>query len=111
MIDLIEKSLLTGLGALVLTQKKAEELATELKNRLNLGEEKGQELLKLLSDTARSNQHKLEEVAREEVRQVCADMGLASKDELKSLAKKIQILEKELKTLRQAAKDDASNAC
>jgi len=111
MIDLIEKSLLTGLGALTLTQQKAEELAAELKRKWNLTEEKGQELLKLLSDTARGNQRKLEEIAREEVRRACADIGLVSKDELNRLAKKIQHLEKELGKLRRVEKDDNPRAC
>jgi polyhydroxyalkanoate synthesis regulator phasin len=111
MIDLIEKSLLTGLGALALTQQKAEELAAELKRKLNLGEEKGQELLKLLSDTARSNQRNLEEIAREEVRRACADIGLVNKEELNRLVKKIQHLEKELGKLRRAEKNDSPSAC
>lgn len=100
MIDIIEKSLLAGIGVLALTQKKAEEMATELKSKLDLSEEKGQELLNQLSDVARSNQQKLEEAAREEVRRVCTDLGLVTKDELQRLAKKITALEKELKELR-----------
>jgi polyhydroxyalkanoate synthesis regulator phasin len=111
MIDFIEKTVLTGLGALALTQKKAEELAGELKRQFNLSEEKGQELVKILSDTARNNQLKLEEIARKEVHRICADLGLASKDELNRLARKVQSLEKELKQLRLAAQDDAPTAC
>jgi polyhydroxyalkanoate synthesis regulator phasin len=111
MIDIIEKSLLTGLGALTLTQKKAEELADELKKKLNLGEEKGQELLKVLSDMARNNQQKLEEIAREEVQRICTDLGMASKDEVSRLAKKIGGLEKELRALQRAAEDNAPTTC
>ncbi|MGE4543528.1 MAG: hypothetical protein AB7D06_05400 [Pedobacter sp.] len=111
MIELIEKSLLTALGALTLTQKKAEELAVELKSKLNLSEEKGQELLKLLTDTARNNQQRLEEVAREEVRRACEDIGLVSKEELHRLAKKIQTLEKDIHKMRRGKEDDTPSAC
>lgn len=111
MIDLIEKSLLTALGALTLSQQKAEELAAGLKHKLNLGEEKGQELLKLLTDTAKNNQQRLEEVAREEVRRACEDIGLVSKEELSRLAKKIQTLEKDIHKMRRAKENDTSSAC
>ncbi|APG25253.1 MAG: phasin superfamily protein [Syntrophotalea acetylenica] len=111
MIDLIEKSLLTGLGALTLTQKKVEQMADELKRRLNLSEEKGRELLTLLSDMARDNQQKLEEIAREEVQRICTDLGMVKKDELNRLAKKVQALEKELRALQQATQDDAPGKC
>lgn len=111
MIDLIEKSLLTALGALTVTQKKAEELAAELKRKLNLSEEKGQELLKLLKDTAKNNQQRLEQMAREEVRRACDDLGLASKEEINRLAKKIQTLEKDIHKMRRAKEDDTPSAC
>lgn len=111
MIDLIEKSLLTGIGVLALSQKKAEELATELKNRLDLSEEKGQELLRNLSEVARGNQQKLEDAARAEVRKVCADLGLVTRDELQRLTKKIAALEKELKELRRDSGTPTSGAC
>lgn len=111
MIDLIEKSLLTALGALTLTQKKAEELAAELKRTLNLSEEKGQELLKLFADTAKNNQRKLEEVAREEVRRACTDLGLASKDELHRLSKKVQTLEETISKMQRAEEDDLPSTC
>ena len=111
MIDLIEKSVLTALGALTLTQQKAEELTAELKRKLNLSEEKGQELLKLLTDTVKNNQKRLEEVAREEVRRACDDIGLVSKEELNRLAKKIQTLEKDIHKMRRAKEDDTPSTC
>jgi hypothetical protein len=43
MIEMIEKTLLAGIGALSLTQKKAEELIDELQKQFNLSEDKGRE--------------------------------------------------------------------
>ena len=48
MFEVIEKTLLTALGAASLTQKKAEELTAELKERFNLSEEEGQCLIEKL---------------------------------------------------------------
>jgi polyhydroxyalkanoate synthesis regulator phasin len=101
MIELMEKSLLAGIGALSLTQKKAEELIAELRKQYNLSEEKGRELLDRLQETARENQNKLEELAREEVRKASERLGLVTADEFEKLRKKVQQLEKQL---RQAAK-------
>ena len=97
MIELFEKTLLTGIGALSLTQKKAEELIGELQRQFNLSEEKGRELLAKLQETARENQSRLEEVAREEVRKASDRLGLVTAEEFEKLRKKVQQLEKLLK--------------
>ncbi len=100
MIELLEKTLLAGMGALTLTQQKAEELVSELKTRLDLSEDKGRELLDRLQKSAKDNQKKLEEMAQEEVRKACERIGVVTADELKALQKKVAKLEKELKTLK-----------
>ena len=100
MIELFEKTLLAGMGALSLTQQKAEELVDEMKSRLDLSEEKGRELLDKLQSMAKDNQKKLEELAQEEVRKACDRVGVATDEDLKTLTKKINKLEKELKALK-----------
>jgi len=100
MIELFEKTLLAGMGALSLTQQKAEELVDELKSRLDLSEDKGRELLERLQNMAKENQKKLEDLAQEEVRKACDRIGVATDEDLKALTKKIQKLEKELKALK-----------
>lgn len=100
MIELFEKTLLAGMGAITLTQQKAEELVGELKSRLDLSEEKGRELLERLQKTAQENQKKLEESAQEEVRKACSRVGVATDEDLKALEKKINKLEKQLKALK-----------
>jgi len=100
MIELFEKTLLAGMGALTLTQQKAEELVDELKSRLDMSEEKGRELLDRLQQTAKESQKKLEDAAQQEVRKACERVGVATSEELKTLQKKVQKLEKELKAIK-----------
>ena len=76
MIELLEKTLLAGIGALSLTQKKAEELVDELQKQFNLSEDKGRELFAKLQETAKENQSRLEDLAREEVRKASERLGL-----------------------------------
>jgi len=101
MIEIIEKALLTGLGALSMSQKKAEELVCELKERLNLSEEEGKKLLDKLQQTAKENQSKLESVAQEEVKKAFERMGVVTEEEFNTLKKKVDALEKKLKALEQ----------
>jgi polyhydroxyalkanoate synthesis regulator phasin len=97
MTDIIEKTLLAGIGALALSQRKAEELVNELQRQFNLGEEKGQELLNSVQQAIRDQQQKLEEIARQEVQRTCSRLGLITREEFDGLQKKVQLLEKRLK--------------
>ena len=97
MIELFEKTLLTAVGAATLTQKKAEELLQELRDKLNISEEEGKEFLKKIQDAVTQNQEKLQEQAREEVKKACERMGMVTVAEFDKLKKKVTALEKKLK--------------
>ncbi len=97
MNDLIEKTLLAGIGALALSQKKAEELVEGLQRQFNLSEEKGQELLNKLQEAVSSQQQRLEEVAREELKNSAVRLGLVDREEFKLLVERIERLEQRLK--------------
>ncbi|PLX79899.1 MAG: phasin superfamily protein [Desulfuromonas sp.] len=99
MFELIEKAALTAMGAVALSQKKAEELLGDLKSRYDMTEEEGKEFLNKLQDAAKQNQEKLEEMAQEEVKKTCERMGVVTQDEFAKLQKKVQQLEKKLKEL------------
>jgi polyhydroxyalkanoate synthesis regulator phasin len=98
MIDFIEKTMLAGFGALSLTQKKSEELLKEVKERIDLTEEEGKQLLSRLQDAAKESQKKFEDLARDEVQKAGSRMGFVAKEEFDALAKKVSKLEKQLKT-------------
>ncbi len=97
MLEIVEKTLLAGIGALSLTQKKTEDLLDELKERLNLSEEEGKSLLEKLQKTAKDNQKKLEDLAGEEVKKACERIGVVTEEEFTKLQKKVDLLEKQLK--------------
>jgi len=97
MIELFEKTLLTAVGAATLTQKKAEELLQELREKLNISEEEGKDFLKKVQDAVAQNQAKLQEQAREEVKKACERMGVVTIAEFDKLRKKVAQLEKKLK--------------
>jgi polyhydroxyalkanoate synthesis regulator phasin len=97
MIELLEKSLLTAVGAMTLTQKKTEELLQEMREKLNLSEEEGRTFLKKIQEAATQNQEKLQELAQAEVKKTCERMGVVTAEEFDKLKKKVNQLEKKLK--------------
>jgi len=99
MLEIIEKTMLTGIGAVSLTQKKAEELIDDLKEKLNLSEDEGKKLLEKLQSAAKENQQKLEEMAREEVKKACERAGVVTEEEFAGLKKKVAELEKQVKAM------------
>jgi polyhydroxyalkanoate synthesis regulator phasin len=99
MLEIIEKTLLAGIGVASMTQKKAEEVIDDLKEKLNLTEDEGKKLLDRLQDAAKENQKKLEDMAREEVKKACARAGVVTEEDFARLQKKVVDLEKQLKAL------------
>ena len=97
MIELFEKTLLTAVGAMTLTQKKSEELLQELRVKLNISEEEGKDFLKKAREAVAQNQEKLQGQAREEVKKACERMGVITVAEFDKLKKKVAQLEKKLK--------------
>lgn len=97
MIDFLEKTMLAGFGALSLTQKKSEELLKEIRERIDLSEEEGKQLLARLQESAKENQKKLEDLAREEIQKAASRVGFVTREDHDTLVKKVARLEKQLK--------------
>ena len=96
MFELLEKAVLTGLGALSLTQKKAEEIVTELKEKYKMSEEEGKAFLDKLQGMAKEGRERVGEIAESEVKKVIERVGLVSRDEFDQLRKRLDELEKRL---------------
>jgi polyhydroxyalkanoate synthesis regulator phasin len=96
MLDLIEKVVMTTIGVAAITQKKAEELVTEMKDRYKLSEDEGKNLVERIQTMARENREKVREMAEAEVQKVVERLGLVSVDELERLKKRVQELEARL---------------
>ncbi|MCP3177086.1 phasin family protein [Desulfuromonas sp. KJ2020] len=97
MLEFLEKTLFTTVGAVALSQKRAEELLKEMKERFDITEEEGKAFLSNLQEKAKENQQKLEQAAREEVKKACERAGVVTTDEFEKLRKKVAQLEKLVK--------------
>jgi polyhydroxyalkanoate synthesis regulator phasin len=96
MFELLEKTVLTGLGALAMSQKKAEEMAAELKEKYKLSEEEGKAFLEKLQSFSKESRDKITELAEAEVRKVIDRAGLVPKSDYDELVKRVNALEQKL---------------
>jgi polyhydroxyalkanoate synthesis regulator phasin len=93
MFELFEKAALTGLGFLSLSQKKAEELLTELKEKYKVSEEEGKAFLDKMQGMAKESKERVTEIAENEVRKAMDRMGLVSREEFDRLLRRVEALE------------------
>jgi len=93
MLELFEKVVMTTIGVAAITQKKAEELVAEMKDRFKLSEDEGKQLVEKLQTLAKENREKVTEMAEAEVKKVVDRLGLVSREEYDRLAKRVQELE------------------
>jgi len=93
MFEMAEKIMLTGMGALCMTQKKAEEMANEMKERFNMTEEEGKAFVEKMQQNFEQSQKKLEEMAQQEIRQAADRLGMVSREEFEKLQQRVEQLE------------------
>lgn len=93
MLELLEKVVMSTIGVAAITQKKAEELAAEMRDRFTMSEEEGKHLVDKIQAIARENREKVTEMAEAEVRKVIERLGLISREEYDRLSKRVEELE------------------
>ena len=100
MFELLEKTLLVGMGTLSLSQKKAEELRQELRQRFNVSEEEGKVLIDRLQQTASDYQRRATELAQEEAKKAYERLGVATREDFDQLQQRLTALEQRLDQLQ-----------
>ncbi len=94
MFELFEKAVLTGLGVLSLSQKKAEEMLEELKERYKVSEDEGKAFLEKMQGMARESREKITEIAEAEVNKVVERLGMVPREEFDRLKTRVEALER-----------------
>lgn len=93
MIELLKKTMLTGIGLAVLTKEKVEELGREMVKQGEISEKEGKEfmddLLKQSEDSRKNFESQLDKLVKNAV----GRMNLATKDEIAELSERLARLE------------------
>lgn len=93
MLELIKKTLLTGVGLAVVTKEKIEELSNDLVKKGQLSEQEGRQFIDDLLKKSEQAQKDLETRIENSVHSVVDKLNLVTKDDVAALEAKIEALE------------------
>ncbi len=96
MIELIRRGILLGLGALSLTQEKAKSFVDEMVKRGEVTKDEGVKLVEEILDRAKEQERRINEKINVEIRKAIDSLGVASKEDIASLEKRIEELGKKI---------------
>ena len=94
MLDLMKKTMLTGIGLALLAKDEMEELAREVIEKGKMTEKDGKKFLNDLQERYEDVQNKLEERVENAVKDFLKKADDVTSDELKALKKEIRELKK-----------------
>ncbi len=97
MIDLIKKTMLTGLGLAVMTKDKVEELGREFVDQTKLGETEGREFIDNLMKQSEAARTEFQARIDAAVKTAVESLNLVHNDELQKLVARVDALAAELK--------------
>lgn len=96
MIDLLKKTLLTGVGVAALTKEKIEELAKDFVEKGKISEQEGKIFVDDLIARSEESRDAFQKQVEEKVQSVLSKMNLARQSEVDALKVEIEILQKAL---------------
>jgi polyhydroxyalkanoate synthesis regulator phasin len=94
MIDLIKKTMLSGVGLAMKTKDEIEDFAKEMEKKFNLSESDGKKFLDDLKNRYNETQEKLESKVEHLVKDMLKKMDIVTNEDLKGLKKEIRDLKK-----------------
>ncbi len=94
MLNIVKKSMLTGIGLALIAKDEVEDLAKELVNKGKMSENEGTKFLEDLQKRYDETQKKLEEKVQRAVKDFMKKADVVTGDELKGLKKEIRDLKK-----------------
>lgn len=94
MLNIIKKSMLTGIGLALIAKDEVEDLARELVKKGKMSENEGTKFLEDLQKRYDETQTKLEEKVQKAVKDFMKKADVVTSDELKGLKKEIRELKK-----------------
>jgi len=94
MLELVKRTMLTGVGLALVAKDEVEKITKELGEKLEMNEEEGKSFLKDIQKKYDEAQDKLEERVEKAVKEFMKKADVVTGDELKALKKEIRELKK-----------------
>ncbi|GAX89167.1 phasin family protein [Effusibacillus lacus] len=93
MIDLIKKGLALGIGLAVTSKEQVEKVVDEMVKKGEMSQEESKEVISRLIQRGEEEQRELKRMMREEIKQILAELNIATKEDINRLDRRIQNLE------------------
>jgi polyhydroxyalkanoate synthesis regulator phasin len=103
MLEEIKRVVFSGIGAVLLTREKAEEVTRKLVEEAKLSKEEAQKVVDALVETGSRQWSDIEANISKEINRSIEDLDIASKKELHGLKSKMGKFEKRLEKLERQA--------
>lgn len=103
LLDIVKKTMLTGIGLALVAKDEMEEIAKDLEKRLDMTEQDGKQFLKDLQSRYDDAQSKLEDRVEKAVKDFMKKADVVTGDELKALKGEIRELKKAVSKETEAA--------
>jgi polyhydroxyalkanoate synthesis regulator phasin len=100
MIELLKKTILTGLGVASLTRDKIEQLGRELSDKGKMTEQEGQKFVEEMQKLAEESRASLQKQTEKVVESALAKMHLARAADMDELKQEIAALRAEIEAMR-----------
>jgi polyhydroxyalkanoate synthesis regulator phasin len=97
-MDTIQKAMYLGLGAISLTKEKAEGIIDDLVKRGEMKEQDRRKMVEQLLKEGKTQKGMIEENVSALVQKTMGDMGLPTRKEFKNIVKRLDGIEKAIKT-------------
>jgi polyhydroxyalkanoate synthesis regulator phasin len=105
MFDFFRKAALAGIGALTLTEERAQRLITELVEQGRMSKEEGETLFKDMLAKADTSREEWESRVRDMIQEVFRKMDLVPRKDLSYLEEQVRFLEKRVAELERRGRD------
>ncbi|MFH1077233.1 MAG: phasin family protein [Pseudomonadota bacterium] len=93
MIDILKKTLLTGIGLAAMTKEKIEQLAKELIQKGKLSEKEGKELVNDLLAKSKEAKNDMETTIEKIIKKTLKNLNIATREDIAKLTKKVKQLD------------------
>jgi polyhydroxyalkanoate synthesis regulator phasin len=112
MFEIIKKSIFAGIGALVVTEEKVQEVIADFVQKGELTQKEGETLINELQKVLQENKAKFTTMIDERVKSIMDDLNIPSKEDLaemeKNIKKEVSKLDKRLARLEKQLKDQSA---
>jgi polyhydroxyalkanoate synthesis repressor PhaR len=107
MTEVLKKAMLAGIGAVVLTKEKVEEMVDELIKKGEISKEDRAKFVRELADKAEARSREVKGWVEESVKVTLSKIKMARAEEVEVLRKQVQELTKEVSIMERKLKEQA----